>query len=162
MGSLMNKLGLVYISFLYAIIFYCPYQYCTGILNLNEWSFKWINCIIAYWKITTFSALNPLRWLPNLINQYFDFLDGQILGLVLKREIEKEVRTEQNTYIEELQPLITTVHLSSMKILFPSMQIEELDADGNVVGEIDAGDSSSDEFDPGDGGKSEASKKVEE
>ena len=84
------------------------------------------------------------------------------MGLVLKREIEKEVRTEQNTYIEELQPLITTVHLSSMKILFPSMQIEELDGDGNVVGEIDAGDSSSDEFDPGDGGKSEASKKVEE
>ena len=84
------------------------------------------------------------------------------MGLVLKREIEKEVRTEQNTYIEELQPLITTVHLSSMKILFPTMQIEELDADGNVVGEIDAGDSSSDEFDPADGGKSEASKKVEE
>ena len=84
------------------------------------------------------------------------------MGLVLKRETDKELRTEQSTYIKELEPLITTTHLPSLKILFPTVQIEECNTDGQVIGEIDQGDSSSDEFDPGDGGKSEASKKAEE
>ena len=92
--------------------------------------------------------------------------DGQILGLVLYREVEKESRTEQSTYITELQPLITTTHLPSIKILFPTVQIEEYSADGQVLGEIDQGDSSSDEFDyekwnSVDDTKSEASKKIE-
>ena len=95
-------------------------------------------------------------------NHFLDFLDGQILSLVLLRETEKEQREEQSTYITELQPLITTTHLPSIKILYPSIQIEEYSTDGQVIGEIDQGDSSSDEFDPGDGGKSEASKKIEE
>ena len=52
--------------------------------------------------------------------------------------------------------MVITTHLPSIKILYPSVQIEELSGDGQVIGEIDQGDSSSDEFDPGDGGKSEA------
>ena len=84
------------------------------------------------------------------------------MGLVLLRETEKEQRAEQSTYITELQPLITTTHLPSIKILYPSIQIEQYGTDGQIVGEIDQGDSSSDEFDPGDGGKSESSKKIEE
>lgn len=93
---------------------------------------------------------------------FLTFVDGQILGLVLLRETDKEPRTEQSTYITELQPLITTTHLPSIKILYPSIQIEQYSTDGQVIGEIDQGDSSSDEFDPGDGGKSESSKKIEE
>ena len=88
------------------------------------------------------------------------------MGLALFREIEKEARTEQSTYITELQPLITTTHLPSIKILFPTVQIVECDADGQVLGEIDQGDSSSDEFDyekwnSADDAKSEGSKKIE-
>ena len=86
------------------------------------------------------------------------------MGLVLFRDVEKEARTEQSTYITELQPLITTTHLPSIKILFPTIQIEEYSSDGQVLGEIDQGDSSSDEFDyekwnTADDAKSEASKK---
>ena len=83
------------------------------------------------------------------------------MGYVLFRETEKEARTEQDLYITELQPLATTTHLPSIKILFSAIQVEEYDPEGKVIGEIDQGDSSSDEFDPGDGGKSESSKKID-
>ena len=69
---------------------------------------------------------------------------------MLKRETEKEARTEQNAYIAELTPMIITTHLASIKIFYSNVQLEELSPDGEVIGELDQGDSSSDEFDPGD------------
>ena len=76
---------------------------------------------------------------------------------MLKRETEKESRTEQNAYISELTPMIITTHLASIKIFYSNVQLEELNPDGEVIGELDQGDSSSDEFDPGEAApKSEA------
>ena len=67
------------------------------------------------------------------------------MSVVVKRETDKELRAKQNGHIKELSPLLTTCHLPSIKIFFPTVQLEEFSPDGQVIGEIDQGDSSDEE-----------------
>ena len=79
---------------------------------------------------------------------YVSFIGAPILSLVLKREVEKELRAEQNGIISELTPLVVTVHLPSIKIFYNSVRLEELSSDGQVIGEINQGESDAEDFDP--------------
>lgn len=56
---------------------------------------------------------------------------------IIKRETDKEARGKQNTVIKELDPLIFTLHLGSMKIFFSNIETEEKTVDGEVLGELD-------------------------
>jgi len=54
------------------------------------------------------------------------FLDSSILAVVLKRETEKEAKRKQNAYIKDLDPLIITFHLPSMKLFFTNINTDEV------------------------------------
>eukprot|EP00093_Oithona_nana_P004470 04470.XXX_18510_25419_1 [CDS] Oithona nana genome sequencing. len=66
---------------------------------------------------------------------------------IIKRETDKEERDKQNAVIKELDPLIFTLHLGSMKIFFSNIETEEKTVDGEVLGELDQGYSSGEEAD---------------
>ena len=67
---------------------------------------------------------------------YF-FTDVELFAALIKRETEKEKRTEQNDVIIELNPLVVSLHLGSMKIFFNNIKTEEKTADGEYLGELD-------------------------
>ncbi len=46
--------------------------------------------------------------------------------MVLKRETEKEEKKKQNAYVKELDPLIVTFHLPSMKLFFTNVYTDEV------------------------------------
>ena len=56
---------------------------------------------------------------------------------IIRRETTKENRAKQNEFIKELDPLIFTLHLGSMKIFFQNIETEEKTVDGEVLGELD-------------------------
>ena len=56
----------------------------------------------------------------------FCLTDSQILAVVVSREKEKDLRKGQNKMIKELDPLIATFHLPSMKIFFTNVVTEEV------------------------------------
>ena len=60
-----------------------------------------------------------------------------MFAALIKRETEKEKRTEQNDVIIELNPLVVSLHLGSMKIFFNNIKTEEKTADGEYLGELD-------------------------
>lgn len=43
----------------------------------------------------------------------------------------------QNAFIKELDPLVFTLHLGSMKIFFNNIETEEKTTDGEILGELD-------------------------
>ena len=53
-------------------------------------------------------------------------LDSSLLGIVVIRETKKDLRKAQNKVIQELEPLIVTFHLPSMKFLFSNIVTEEV------------------------------------
>ena len=65
------------------------------------------------------------------------FSDVEVFAAVIKRETEKEKRTEQNEAIKELNPLLINFHLPSMKLFFSNVETEEKNEEGEVVGELD-------------------------
>ena len=67
----------------------------------------------------------------------FNFSDLDAFATIIKRETDKEARGKQNTVIKELDPLIFTLHLGSMKIFFSNIETEEKTVDGEVLGELD-------------------------
>jgi len=75
--------------------------------------------------------------------------DVELFAALIKRETEKEKRTEQNDVIIELNPLVVSLHLGSMKIFFNNIKTEEKTADGEYLGELDQGVSSDEEDPPG-------------
>ena len=75
-----------------------------------------------------------------LIHFFFQlrfFPDVEVFAAVIKRETEKEKRTEQNEAIKELNPLLINFHLPSMKLFFSNVETEEKNEEGEVVGELD-------------------------
>ena len=76
-----------------------------------------------------------------IINTFFFqlrfFPDVEVFAAVIKRETEKEKRTEQNEAIKELNPLLINFHLPSMKLFFSNVETEEKNEEGEVVGELD-------------------------
>ena len=76
----------------------------------------------------------------NLFFQIFDFnciADLEAFAAIIRRETDKEARGKQNAVIKELDPLIFTLHLGSMKIFFSNIETEEKTVDGEVLGELD-------------------------
>jgi len=69
---------------------------------------------------------------------------------IIKRETDKENRHKQNEFIKELDPLVFSLHLGSMKIFFQNIETEEKTVDGEVLGELDQGYSSGEEEAPPD------------
>ena len=63
--------------------------------------------------------------------------DLDAFAAIIRRETEKEARGKQNSVIKELDPLIFTLHLGSMKIFFSNIETEEKTVDGEVLGELD-------------------------
>ena len=63
--------------------------------------------------------------------------DLDAFAAIIKRETDKEERDKQNAVIKELDPLIFTLHLGSMKIFFSNIETEEKTVDGEVLGELD-------------------------
>ena len=63
--------------------------------------------------------------------------DLDAFAVIFKRETEKELRDKQNEVIKELDPLIFSLHLGSMKIFFQNVETEEKTIDGEVLGELD-------------------------
>ena len=57
--------------------------------------------------------------------------------MIIQRETKKEERAKQNEFIKELDPLIFSLHLGSMKIFFQNIETEEKTVDGEVLGELD-------------------------
>ena len=53
-------------------------------------------------------------------------IDSQIMAVVVIREKEKDLRRSQNQIIKELDPLLVTFHLPSMKIFFTNVVTEEV------------------------------------
>jgi hypothetical protein len=51
-------------------------------------------------------------------------VDCPVLAVVVVRETEKDLRSAQNTAIKELEPLVVTFHLPSMKIFFTNVITE--------------------------------------
>ena len=64
--------------------------------------------------------------------QCFDFSiflsspDSLILSMVIVRETEKDLRLAQSKEFKELDPLVTTYHLPSMKIFFTNILTEQV------------------------------------
>ena len=76
----------------------------------------------------------------NLFFQIFNFdciADLEAFAAIIRRETDKEARGKQNAVIKELDPLIFTLHLGSMKIFFSNIETEEKTVDGEVLGELD-------------------------
>ena len=93
--------------------------------------------------------------------------------MVTKREREdRAARAKQTAHLKDLQPIMMTTHLPSIKIFYNTVQVtspssiaehwkikswwnqlssqlEEYSPDGQVIGEIDQGDSSADEVEEG-------------
>jgi hypothetical protein len=64
---------------------------------------------------------------PRSLNQSpFYYTDSQILAVVVIREKEKDLRSAQNKILKELDPLVVTFHLPSMKIFFTNVITEEV------------------------------------
>ena len=68
---------------------------------------------------------SKLKSCQHFIVQYLS-LDSSLLGIVVIRETKKDLRKAQNKVIQELEPLIVTFHLPSMKILFTNVVTEEV------------------------------------
>lgn len=64
-------------------------------------------------------------------------IDLDCFGAIIRRETEREERHMQNAFIKELDPLVFTLHIGSMKIFFDNIETEEKTVDGEVLGELD-------------------------
>ena len=104
--------------------------------NLMDWG---IHCIIkyvlkgAFWMILYyFTAIDLLAgyWRQLILRiflmffSYFPVSGSNVLSIVLAREREdKKARSVQNGHIKDLDPIVVTTHLPSIKIFFNTIQV---------------------------------------